>query len=168
MILLTIVVVQAPAVLAGSLAGERERGVLQLLLTTAVSPREIVLGRLLGKLSQVGMILLAGLPLLALLAAWNGYGLFAPGDDLLAPGRGRPGRRRVGRRCVGRLAPGARRPAERLHPDADARLSPMLWRLGLPAEVADLLESFNPYLSMNRLVWSGEIAPALATSASGW
>ena len=37
MILLTIVVVQAPAVLAGSLAGERERGVLQLLLTTAVT-----------------------------------------------------------------------------------------------------------------------------------
>ena len=71
-ILLTIVVVQAPAVLAGSLAGERERGVLQLLLTTAVSPREIVSGRLLGKLSQVGMIVLAGLPILALLAAWNG------------------------------------------------------------------------------------------------
>ena len=74
-ILLTIVVVQAPAVLAGSLAGERERGVLQLLLTTAVSPREIVSGRLLGKLSQVGMIVLAGVPIVALLAAWNGLSL---------------------------------------------------------------------------------------------
>ncbi len=75
MILLTIALVQAPRVLAGSLAGERERGVLQLLLTTAVSAREVVLGRLLGKLSQVGMILLSGVPLLALLAAWNGFGL---------------------------------------------------------------------------------------------
>ena len=62
-ILLTIVVVQVRRSLAGSLAGERERGVLQLLLTTAVSPREIVLS-LNGKLSQVGMILLAGVPLL--------------------------------------------------------------------------------------------------------
>ena len=75
MILLTIVVVQAPAVLAGSLAGDRERGVLQLLLTTVVSPREIVSGRLLGKLSQVGMIVLAGVPFLVLLGAWNGLDL---------------------------------------------------------------------------------------------
>src|SRR5262245_60175490 len=51
---LTTAVVMAPAVLAGSLAGERERGVLQLLLATAACPREIVAGRLAGKLSQVG------------------------------------------------------------------------------------------------------------------
>src|SRR5262249_5122618 len=38
-------------------------------------PREIVLGRLAGKLSQVGMILLAGVPALALLAAWNDLGM---------------------------------------------------------------------------------------------
>ena len=75
MILLSIVVVQAPAVLAGSLAGDRERGVLQLLLTTVVSPREIVTGRLLGKLSQVGMILLAGVPFLVIVGAWNGLDL---------------------------------------------------------------------------------------------
>ncbi len=74
MILLTVVVVQAPAVLAGSLAGERERGILQLLLTTAVTPREIVTGRLVGKLGQVAMILMAGLPILAMLFAWNGLG----------------------------------------------------------------------------------------------
>ena len=83
MILLTIVVVQAPAVLAGSLAGDRERGVLQLLLTTVVSPREIVAGRLLGKLSQVGMILLAGVPFLVLLGAWNGLDLLQLGTLFL-------------------------------------------------------------------------------------
>jgi ABC-type transport system involved in multi-copper enzyme maturation permease subunit len=56
--------VLAPALLAGSLAGERERGALPLLLTTNVTPREIVLGRVLGKLSQVVMVLLGGLPAL--------------------------------------------------------------------------------------------------------
>lgn len=63
-----------PALLAGSLAGERERGALPLLLTTRVSPREIVLGRVLGKLSQVLMVLLAGLPALVLLGAMAGLG----------------------------------------------------------------------------------------------
>ena len=95
MILLTIVVVQAPAVLAGSLAGERERGVLQLLLTTAVTPREIVSGRLLGKLSQVGMIVLAGLPILGILFAWNGLGFLDLAAVLPAFDRGRLGRRRA-------------------------------------------------------------------------
>ena len=73
--LLTITAAQAPAVLAGSLAGERERGILQLLLTTAVTPREIVEGRLLGKLSQVGMVILAGVPVLAFLAPLDGLTL---------------------------------------------------------------------------------------------
>ncbi len=72
LILLTITAVQAPAVLSGSLAGERERGILQLLLTSTATPREIVEGRLLGKLSQVGMIILAGLPVLAFLAPLDG------------------------------------------------------------------------------------------------
>ena len=75
LVLLTITAVQAPAVLAGSLAGERERGILHILLTTTVSPREIVEGRLLGKLSQVGMIILAGVPVLAFLAPWDGLGI---------------------------------------------------------------------------------------------
>ncbi len=60
--LVTVALVMGPAVLAGSLAGERERGALALLLTTRVSAREIVIGRLSGKLAQVGMILLAGVP----------------------------------------------------------------------------------------------------------
>ena len=163
MILLTIVVVQAPAVLAGSLAGERERGVLQLLLTTAVSPREIVLGRLLGKLSQVGMILLAGVPVLALLAAWNGLSLLQAGTLFLLLGAVGFG--------GGGLAVGASVVSKK---GRDALLSvyilmlllvlsPMLTAVGLPARVTDWLESFNPYFSMNRLIMEGQVAPALAT-----
>ncbi|ODU01491.1 MAG: hypothetical protein ABS79_01535 [Planctomycetes bacterium SCN 63-9] len=58
-----------PAILAGSLAGDKERGALTLLLTTRVNSWQIVTGRLGGKLFQVGMILLAGAPLVYLLAA---------------------------------------------------------------------------------------------------
>jgi ABC-type transport system involved in multi-copper enzyme maturation permease subunit len=62
----------APAVLAGSLAGEKERGTLGLLLTTRVNSWEIVTGRLTGKLVQAGIVLLAGIPLWVLLAALAG------------------------------------------------------------------------------------------------
>ena len=123
-ILLTIVVVQAPAVLAGSLAGERERGVLQLLLTTAVTPREIVSGRLLGKLSQVGMIVLAGVPIIALLAAWNGLSLLEVVTLFLlmaAVGLGGGGLA-VGASVISRR--GRERTFECLYIDGRARLEP--------------------------------------------
>jgi len=164
MILLTIAVVQAPAVLAGSLAGERERGVLQLLLTTAVSPREIVQGRLLGKLSQVGMILLPGLPLLALLVAWNGFGLLhlATMALLLAAVSLGGGGLGVGASVVSRRGRDALLTVYILM--LILTLSPLLSRLGLPVEIAGQLASFNPYLSMNHLVWTGDVIPALSTS----
>ena len=61
--------VLAPALTAGSLAGERERGSMALLLTTGVNAFEIVIGRLAGKLSQVGMVLLTAVPGVVLLAS---------------------------------------------------------------------------------------------------
>jgi ABC-type transport system involved in multi-copper enzyme maturation permease subunit len=67
--LITIALILCPATLAGSLAGDRQRGNLGLLLTTRVSSREIVTGRLSGKLCQLSMILLAGLPALVLMSA---------------------------------------------------------------------------------------------------
>jgi ABC-type transport system involved in multi-copper enzyme maturation permease subunit len=70
--LVTIALVLAPAVLAGSIAGEKERGIMGLLLTTRVSPREIILGRLTGKLTQVAMVVLAGVPAVIALAALLG------------------------------------------------------------------------------------------------
>jgi ABC-type transport system involved in multi-copper enzyme maturation permease subunit len=165
MILLTIDVVMVPAVLAGSLAGERERGVLQLLLTTSASPREIVLGRLIGKLSQIGMILLGGVPIVALLGAWNGLGLLQLAAlCLLLASIG------IGGGGLAMLASIASRRGR------DALLSvyviilvfylsPLLGRLGLPVELVPWLVAFNPYASMASLVWYAQAAPALVTSA---
>jgi len=164
MIMLTIVVVQAPAVLAGSLAGERERGVLQLLLTTAVSPREIVSGRLLGKLSQVGMILLAGIPLLAVLFAWNGlsFGQLVTFFLLLTAVCSGGGGLAVGASIVSRRGRDALLSVYILM--LVLLLSPLLSWVGLPAEAAQWLLWCNPFFSLNRLIFEGETAPALATS----
>jgi ABC-type transport system involved in multi-copper enzyme maturation permease subunit len=68
------VVVLTPAYLAGAIAGERERGTLDLLLTAHLSDREIVLGKLAARLVHLGGILLAGLPLLAATQLWGGVG----------------------------------------------------------------------------------------------
>jgi ABC-type transport system involved in multi-copper enzyme maturation permease subunit len=162
-IMLTIVVVMAPAVLAGSLAGERERGVLQLLLTTSASPREIVLGRLLGKLSQVGMILLAGVPLIALLAAWAGLG---PLELLVlclllaavAFGGGGLG---VGASVVSRRGRDALLAVYLII--LLLLLGPFAAWLGVPTDAAPWLESLNPFLAMGRLVQGGDAMHALLT-----
>jgi ABC-type transport system involved in multi-copper enzyme maturation permease subunit len=162
MILLTITVVQAPAVLAGSLAGERERGVLQLLLTTAVTPREIVSGRLLGKLSQVGMIVLAGLPILGILFAWNGL---AFGDLaaffllVVAVGFGGGGVA-VGASVISRRGRDALLSVYILM--LVLLLSPLFSWVGLPVQVAEWLLWFNPYYCLNRLVYDGLPGPAWA------
>jgi ABC-type transport system involved in multi-copper enzyme maturation permease subunit len=61
-----------PVYLAGVIAEERERGTLELLLTTRLSDRDIVLGKLAARLTHPGGILLAGLPLLAATELWGG------------------------------------------------------------------------------------------------
>ncbi|QDV34126.1 ABC transporter permease [Tautonia plasticadhaerens] len=66
--------VLGPAVLAGSLSGEQERGSMGLLLTTRVNAFEVVAGRLSGRFSQVAMILLATAPLMLLLAFLSAIG----------------------------------------------------------------------------------------------
>jgi ABC-type transport system involved in multi-copper enzyme maturation permease subunit len=165
MIELTIAVVMPPALLAGSLAGERERGVLQLLLTAAVSAREVVVGRMAGKLSQVWMILLAGLGPLALLAAWSGLSLLQFAILLLlvlavAVGSG----------GMGVIASVLSRRGR------DALLSvymvillflltPLATNLGLPHEVGDWLAELSPYPAMAHLTLIGATPPALVTSA---
>jgi ABC-type transport system involved in multi-copper enzyme maturation permease subunit len=165
MILLTIVVVQAPAVLAGSLAGERERGVLQLLLTTAATPREIVSGRLLGKLSQVGMILFGGLPVLGVLFAWNGLGFpeFAAFSLLLTSVGFGGGGVAVGASVVSRRGRDALLSVYILM--LVLLLSPLLSWVGLPRAAAEWLLWFNPFFSLNQLIYEGEAGPALAASS---
>lgn len=66
------VVVLTPAYLAGAVAEERERRTLELLFTTPLTDREIILGKLLGRLAHLAGVLLAGLPVLALVSLWGG------------------------------------------------------------------------------------------------
>ncbi len=61
-----------PAYLGGAIAEEKEKKTLDLLFTTELSDREIVLGKMLGRLLHVGGVLLAALPVLALAQLWGG------------------------------------------------------------------------------------------------
>jgi hypothetical protein len=72
--LVSFALILSPAVLAGSLAGEKERGSIGLLLTTRVTSSDIVLGKLASRLSQVLMIELAATPGLLLFASLAGMG----------------------------------------------------------------------------------------------
>jgi ABC-type transport system involved in multi-copper enzyme maturation permease subunit len=69
------VVVLTPAYLAGAVAEERDRRTLDLLFTTHLTDREIVLGKLFSRLTHLAGILLAGLPILCLLRLWGGVDL---------------------------------------------------------------------------------------------
>lgn len=71
-LMIAFAMILSPAVLAGSLAGEKERGSIGLLLTTPVNALDVILGRLAGRLSQVVMIELAAVPILLLLASYAG------------------------------------------------------------------------------------------------
>jgi ABC-type transport system involved in multi-copper enzyme maturation permease subunit len=64
--------VLAPAYLAGAVAEERERGTLDLLFTSHLSDREIVLGKLLARLLHLGGVFLAAVPVLCLTLLWGG------------------------------------------------------------------------------------------------
>jgi ABC-type transport system involved in multi-copper enzyme maturation permease subunit len=81
----TLALLLCPAVLAGVLAGEKDRGTLALLLAARVTALEIVLARLASRLAQVVMILLAGLPAVVLLAMLSGLGGAAIGVLVLLP-----------------------------------------------------------------------------------
>jgi ABC-type transport system involved in multi-copper enzyme maturation permease subunit len=87
------VLILTPAYLAGVIAEERERGTLELLLTTQLSDHEIVLGKLVARLTHLAGVLLAGLPLLALTQLWGGVDMrlvlaafFVTGLNLLSIG----------------------------------------------------------------------------------
>jgi ABC-type transport system involved in multi-copper enzyme maturation permease subunit len=71
------VLVLTPAYLAGTVVEERERGTLDLLFTTHLTDREIVLGKLGARMAHLTSILLAGLPLLAIAQLWGGIDIIA-------------------------------------------------------------------------------------------
>jgi ABC-type transport system involved in multi-copper enzyme maturation permease subunit len=67
-----LVALATPAFLAGAVTDEKVQGTLQLLLTTDLKPVEILLGKLLGRVVQLGLLVLVGLPLLCFVAAYYG------------------------------------------------------------------------------------------------
>jgi ABC-type Na+ efflux pump permease subunit len=69
MILLLLI---TPAFVAGAITDEKRSGTLQYLLLTDLESRHIILGKILARLAQVGLVMLGGLPLFALLAGFGG------------------------------------------------------------------------------------------------
>jgi ABC-type transport system involved in multi-copper enzyme maturation permease subunit len=158
--LLTAALVLAPALLAGTLAGEKVRSTLGLLLASEVSSGEIVLARLAGRLCVIGVILLAGLPALVLLAALHSTGPLNLGILIALPVAVAFG--------GGGLAVAASALARRGRDallviylvDLLLLLVPLFGR-GLSATVQDWLEPFNPYRGVGPLVAWEESRPAL-------
>jgi ABC-type transport system involved in multi-copper enzyme maturation permease subunit len=151
--------IMAPAVLAGSLAGEKERGSIGLLLTTRVNSGEIVLGRLAGRLSQVAMIELAALPALLLMSLISGLGFSANLALVVVPVALAFG--------GGGIALGASAMSRR---GRDALLlvylieillllSPLLGPMGLP-----WIGILSPLETLSAVTWHDNIWPPLATA----
>ncbi len=61
-----------PSLTAGSISGERERGTLDLMLTTRLTPGRIVIGKLLSGMSNVIVVLVSSLPVLSLVFVYGG------------------------------------------------------------------------------------------------
>jgi ABC-type transport system involved in multi-copper enzyme maturation permease subunit len=75
----TVIVVQnltvlllTPVYVGSAIAEEKERKTLDLLFATQMKDREIILGKLFSRLTHLGAILLAGLPVLSLAQLWGG------------------------------------------------------------------------------------------------
>ena len=156
----------APAVLAGSLAGEKERGALGLLLTTRVSPYEIVMGRVAGKLAQISMILLGGLPPLVLFAGWSGVyarELGALLGMIAAVTLGAAG-------IATAVSAVSRRGRDALLSvyliEALCLLAPAIVSLGNLPKGGEIVSALNPYHGLAELIWQEDYQPALITMAA--
>lgn len=61
-----------PSVTASSIAGEREKQTLEILLTTALKPGQIIWGKLVSSISTLLLYILSGLPILAIVFSVGG------------------------------------------------------------------------------------------------
>lgn len=61
-----------PAMTAGSISGERERRTLNLLLTTQMTARDVVIGKLVANLSTILLLIVSSFPILALVFIYGG------------------------------------------------------------------------------------------------
>ena len=66
-----------PAITAGSIAGERERQTLDMLLATKMKPWSIVLGKLESSLSSVLMLAVSSLPVLSIVFIFGGVAFWS-------------------------------------------------------------------------------------------
>jgi ABC-type transport system involved in multi-copper enzyme maturation permease subunit len=78
------VLVLTPAYVAGAIAEDKERRTLDLLFTTHLRDREIVLGKLCARILHLLGLLLAGLPMLCLAQLWGGVDPVILGALMLA------------------------------------------------------------------------------------
>ncbi|HLJ92081.1 MAG TPA: ABC transporter permease, partial [Gemmataceae bacterium] len=74
---LVLLLLATPAYTAGAITDEKTRGTLQYLLTADLTPWEILLGKLLGRIVQVALLALAALPLICFIGVFGGLNLIA-------------------------------------------------------------------------------------------
>jgi ABC-2 type transport system permease protein len=72
MLLLILVVFLSPAFTAGAISGERERKTLDLLITTLLPARSLVVGKLTSALAYIVLLILAALPVQSLALMFGG------------------------------------------------------------------------------------------------
>ena len=76
LMLLALVVFLSPAFTAGAISGEREKRTLDILLTTLLPVRSLVLGKLASALAYVALLVLAALPVQSLAFVFGGVALY--------------------------------------------------------------------------------------------
>lgn len=64
-----------PALTAGGISGERERRTLELMLTTKMTPADIVIGKLAASLSTMVLLIVSSFPVLAMVFVYGGVTL---------------------------------------------------------------------------------------------
>jgi ABC-type transport system involved in multi-copper enzyme maturation permease subunit len=84
-VVVALVMLLVPGLVGGSIAGERERQTLDLLLCTRVRPWRVVIGKLGASLAFMAFLLVASLPILSVVALLGGI---AWGDILIVAGLG--------------------------------------------------------------------------------
>jgi ABC-type transport system involved in multi-copper enzyme maturation permease subunit len=84
-VVVALLLLLVPGLVAGSIAGERERQTLDLLLCTRVRPWRVVIGKLAASLAFMGFLLVASLPILSVVALLGGI---AWSDILIVVGLG--------------------------------------------------------------------------------
>jgi hypothetical protein len=162
-ILITAGLLLGPPLLAGAFAGDELRASAGLLLACRVSSREIVVGRLAGRLSPFVGALLAAAPVLGYLGATWDMGPSRLAALLLLPAAvafGGAGMA-VGASVLSRRGRDA---LFAVYLVEVLLLAVPAFVTGLPTEVRDWLNPLNPYGPMTALVDSMDFGPALITS----